>query len=101
MCEMVESFELGSVVVLAGGRGPIHYFYEEFLHTFDPEARERYGVYYTPVEVVGYRVSALDRAVRDNLATQGLRDPSATILHPATGTGTSLLGIPERVTPQA
>ena len=46
-------------------------------------------------------VSALDRAVRDNLATQGLRDPNVTILDPATGTGTFLLGIAERVGAQS
>ena len=45
-------------------------------------------------------VGALDRAVRDNLETQGLRDPSVTILDPATGTGTFLLGIAERVRAQ-
>jgi predicted helicase len=42
-------------------------------------------------------VGALDRALRDNLHTQGLRDPRVTILDPATGTGTFLLGIAERV----
>jgi predicted helicase len=77
------------------------YFYEDFLQTFDPEARERYGVYYTPIEVVRYMVGALDRAVRNNLRTQGLRDSDVTILDPAAGTGTFLLGIAERVRNQA
>ena len=45
--------------------------------------------------------SALDRAVRDNLTTEGLRDSNVTILDPATGTGTFLLGIAERVRAQA
>ena len=43
----------------AQGSDPILYFYEDFLSTFDPEARERYGVYYTPVEVVRFMVGAL------------------------------------------
>ncbi len=101
MRDTVNSFAPEILVAPPGGRDPILYFYEDFLKTFDPDAREKYGVYYTPVEVVRYMVGALDRAVRDNLATQGLRDPSVTILDPATGTGTFLLGIAERVGTQA
>lgn len=101
MCDTVNSFAPEILVARPGGRDPILYFYEDFLQTFDPDARERYGVYYTPVEVVRYIVSALDRSLRDNLATQGLRDPRVTILDPATGTGTFLLGIAERVRAQA
>jgi type ISP restriction-modification system protein/N-6 DNA methylase len=101
LCDTVNSFAPEILAVPPGGRDPILYFYEYFLQTFDSVARERYGVYYTPIEVVQYMVSALDRAVRDNLATQGLRDPSVTILDPATGTGTFLLGIAERVSAQA
>ena len=101
MRDTVNSFAPEILAIPPGGRDPILYFYEYFLGTFDPAARERYGVYYTPVEVVRYMVSALDRALRDNLATQGLRDPSVTILDPATGTGTFLLGIAERVRAQA
>ena len=100
MCDTVNSFAPEILVGPPGGRDPILYFYEDFLQTFDPEARERYGVYYTPVPVVRYMVSALDRAVRDNLALQGLRDPNVTILDPAAGTGTFLLGIAERVRSQ-
>jgi hypothetical protein len=42
-------------------------------------------------------VGALDRVLKDNLGTQGLVDADVTILDPATGTGTFLLGIAERV----
>lgn len=101
MRDTVNSFAPEILVAPPSGRDPILYFYEDFLQTFDPEARQQYGVYYTPVEVVRYMVGALDRSVRDNLATQGLRDPSVTILDPATGTGTFLLGIAERVRAQA
>ena len=100
MRDTVNSFAPEILAVPEGGHDPILYFYENFLQTFDPEARARFGVYYTPVEVVRYMDSALDRAVRDNLATQGLRDPNVTILDPATGTGTFLLGIAERVRAQ-
>lgn len=101
MRDTVNCFAPEILVARADGRDPILYFYEDFLQTFDPEARERYGVYYTPVEVVQYMVGALDRSVRNNLATQGLRDPNVTILDPAAGTGTFLLGIAERVRAQA
>jgi hypothetical protein len=101
MCDTVNSFAAEILVTPPGRPDPILYFYENFLETFDPEARQRYGVYYTPLEVVRYMVSALDRAIRDNLALQGLRDPNVTILDPATGTGTFLLGIAERVRGQA
>lgn len=97
MCDTVNSFAPEILAIGADGYDPILYFYENFLETFDPDARERYGVYYTPVEVVRYIVGALDRALRERLNTQGLRDPRVTILDPATGTGTFLLGIAERV----
>jgi hypothetical protein len=100
MCDTVNSFAPEILVVGSGGRDPILYFYEDFLKTFDPDERRRLGVYYTPIEVVRYIVGALDRALRDNLQTQGLRDPRVTILDPATGTGTFLLAIAERVRAQ-
>jgi len=100
MCDTVDSFAPEILAVPESGRDPILYFYEDFLRTFDPAAREKYGVYYTPVEVVRYMTAALDRAVRANLGLDGLRDSNLTILDPATGTGTFLLGIAERVRTQ-
>jgi hypothetical protein len=100
MRDTVNSFAPEILAVRADGRDPILYFYEDFLATFDPAARERYGVYYTPVEVVRYMAGALDRALRERLGTEGLADPQVTILDPATGTGTFLLAIAERVREQ-
>jgi hypothetical protein len=99
MRDTVNSFAPEILAQEPGGRDPILYFYEDFLATFDPVARERYGVYYTPIEVVRYMSAALDRALRE-LGTQGLADPQVTILDPATGTGTFLLGVAERVRAQ-
>jgi hypothetical protein len=101
ICDTVNSFEPEILVTPPNGSDPILYFYEYFLETFDPIARERFGVYYTPLEVVRYIVGALDRSLRDCLGTRGLRDPQVTILDPAVGTGTFLLGIAERVREQA
>ena len=81
----------------ADGKDPILYFYEDFLATFDPKARERHGVYYTPLEVVRFMVGALDRALREHLGAEGLADETVHILDPAAGTGTFLLGIADRL----
>lgn len=100
MRDTVNSFAPEILALRDDGTDPILYFYEDFLQTFDPEARDRYGVYYTPVEVVRYMVGALDRTLRDRLGTEGLVDRNVTILDLATGTGTFLLGIAERVRDQ-
>lgn len=100
MCDTVNSFAPEILALQPNRRDPILYFYEDFLRTFNPAERERYGVYYTPIEVVNYIVGALDRALRENLQTRGLRDPAVTILDPATGTGTFLLSIAQRVSDQ-
>jgi hypothetical protein len=69
------------------GDDPILHFYETFLAEYDPETRERRGVYYTPQPVVRYIV----RAVHDLLKTRfdlpdGLADKRVTLLDPAAGT---------------
>jgi hypothetical protein len=101
LLDTVNSFAPEILAVRPGRPDPILYFYEEFLAVFDPAARERYGVYFTPVEVVRYMVGALDRAARAHLGLNGLRDPNLTILDPAVGTGTFLLGVAERVREEA
>jgi Type ISP C-terminal specificity domain/N-6 DNA Methylase len=95
--DTVNSFSPEILAIGKDGRDPILYFYEHFLATFAPEDRDRYGVFYTPVEVVRYMTAALNRALRENLKMKGLTDPLVTILDPATGTGTFLLGIAEHV----
>jgi hypothetical protein len=95
--DAVNSFDPAILAQKPGGHDPILYFYEDFLGIFDPDAKQKYGVYYTPVRVVRYMVGALDRALRENLGTAGLKDDQVTLLDPATGTGTFLMGIAERV----
>ncbi|MDO1558349.1 N-6 DNA methylase [Brevundimonas sp. 2R-24] len=97
MLQTVNNFDPGILALRPGGKDPILYFYEFFLETFDPAARERYGVYYTPMPVVRFMVGALDRALKEHLKTSGIADPGVHILDPATGTGTFLLGIAERL----
>ena len=95
--DTVNSFDAAILSRPEGQPDPILYFYENFLSVFNPADRERYGVYYTPVEIVSYMVAALDRALRDHLGTNGLADEAVTLLDPATGTGTFLLGVIEHV----
>ena len=97
MIDSVNSFDPAILAQTTGKPDPILYFYEDFLKVFDPEARKRFGVYYTPVDVVAYVVSAIDRALRNNLGTSGLTDENVKLLDPATGTGTFLLGVIEHV----
>lgn len=101
MRDTVNSFAPYILAAKANKPDPILYFYEDFLETFDPEARERYGVYYTPLDVVRYMVAALDRSLRPQLAAGGLLDRKVTLLDPAVGTGTFLLGIAEHVKAEA
>jgi hypothetical protein len=83
--DTVNSFDPAILVHKTGKPDPILYFYEDFLKIFDPVARERYGVYFTSVEVVTYMVAALDRVLRENLGTAGLADDAVTLLDPASG----------------
>lgn len=73
------------------GRDPILYFYEDFLSVFDPEAKRRHGVFFTPVPVVRFMVGETERALRGPLATDGLLDEKVLLLDPACGTGTFLI----------
>lgn len=101
LLDTVNSFAPEILAIRPGQPDPILYFYEDFLSVFDPAARERHGVYFTPVEVVRFMTGALDRVARGNLGLNGLRDQNLTILDPATGTGTFLLGVAERVRDEA
>ncbi|MBN2093462.1 DNA methyltransferase, partial [candidate division KSB1 bacterium] len=69
------------------GRDPIIHFYETFLATYDPEIRERRGVYYTPESVVGYIARSIHSILKShfNLA-DGLASEEVKLLDPAGGT---------------
>jgi hypothetical protein len=97
MLDTVNSLDPKLLVRKDDGYDPILYFYEDFLEVFDPEGRKKFGVYYTPIEVVRYMVGALDRVLKEKLGTEGLIDQQVTLLDPATGTGTFLVGIAQRV----
>ncbi len=69
------------------GRDPIIHFYETFLANYDPEIRERRGVYYTPEPVVHYIVRAVHSILKSNFGLpDGLADTQVKLLDPAGGT---------------
>ena len=71
------------------GSDPIVHFYETFLAQYDPEERERRGVYYTPEPVVGYIVRSLHRLLKTEFDKRdGLASDGVTLLDPAAGTMT-------------
>ena len=76
------------------------YFYEDFLKVYDNELRKKTGSYYTPPEVVGTMVRLVDEALRSERRfdlSEGMGSPDVTIVDPAAGTGTYVLGILRRI----
>lgn len=71
------------------GSDPIVHFYETFLARYDPEERERRGVYYTPPPVVSYIVRSLHKLLKTEFGKpDGLASEGVTLLDPAAGTMT-------------
>jgi hypothetical protein len=71
------------------GSDPIVHFYETFLAQYDPEERERRGVYYTPEPVVSYIVRSLHSLLKTEFGkSDGLASDGVTLLDPAAGTMT-------------
>ena len=73
------------------GKDPIIHFYETFLTEYDPETREKRGVYYTPESVVSYIVRSLNKILKNKFSkTSGFASENVTVLDPAGGTLTFL-----------
>jgi hypothetical protein len=71
------------------GSDPIVHFYETFLAQYDPEERERRGVYYTPEPVVSYIVRSIHALLKSEFGmADGLASEGVTLLDPAAGTMT-------------
>jgi hypothetical protein len=125
--------DIGAVLADFGRRtrqeDPVVHFYETFLAAYDPDLREKRGVYYTPEPVVSYIVRSVDELLkRDFGCPEGLADqteitvknldPSLRIrgkentvrktaqshkvlvLDPATGTGTFLYSVVDHIRQQ-
>lgn len=73
------------------GSDPVVHFYETFLSEYDPETREKRGVYYTPEPVVSYIVHSINEILKSHFAKKdGLASKGVTVLDPAAGTLTFL-----------
>lgn len=73
------------------GSDPIFHFYETFLAEYNPQERERRGVYYTPEPVVSYIVRSLHIILKETFGREdGFATHSVTVLDPAAGTLTFL-----------
>lgn len=69
------------------GKDPVIYFYETFLAAYDPEEREKRGVYYTPDPIVSYIVRSLNIILKEKFnIPDGFASPDVTVLDPAAGT---------------
>ena len=77
---------------------PVVHFYETFLAAYDPKMRESRGVYYTPEPVVQFIVNAVDEVLKTRFNKPwGLADDSVKVLDPATGTGTFLYYVIQKI----
>ncbi len=73
------------------GKDPVVHFYETFLTEYDPQTREKRGVYYTPEPVVSYIIRSLHNILKDDFNRKdGFASNSVTVLDPAAGTLTFL-----------
>jgi predicted helicase len=69
------------------GADPVLHFYETFLSVYDPETREKRGVYYTPEPVVSFIVRSLHQILKEKFKiSDGLASKNVTLLDPAGGT---------------
>lgn len=80
-------------------RDPFIYFYEDYLARYDAGMRKGRGVYYTPPPIVNFIVRAIDDILKTSFGiADGLADRKrVTVLDFATGTGTFLVEVLERI----
>ena len=77
---------------------PVVHFYETFLSAYDPKLKEIRGVYYTPQPIVTYIVQSTDLILKKHFKKEkGLADDKTLILDPATGTGSFLFKVLEKI----
>ena len=124
--ELLDDADMEAIMRDFGDRNPdedpVIHFYEHFLAAYDKEQKVRRGVFYTPRPVVTYIVRSVDELLRTEFGLEdGLADtttwsglakrqkelkiPKGTspgqafvqILDPATGTGTFLVEVIDRI----
>ncbi len=77
---------------------PVLHFYETFLTEYNPNLREKRGVYYTPEPIVNYMIKGVDDVLQQKFnLTDGIADRQTLVLDPATGTGTFLYNLIQHI----
>ena len=95
--EELNKFSLDKNLKLIMNKDPYMHFYETFLSYYNPELREKRGVYYTPQSVVDFIINSIDLILKKDFnKVKGFggalnQKDSITLLDFATGTGTFLL----------
>lgn len=125
LSQLLANSDMEAVLSDFGKRGvredPIMHFYETFLAAYDPQLRERRGVYYTPEPVISYIVRSVDYLLRERFGCpEGLADHQMAeyetledvdgeqkpvtkqshrvlLLDPACGTGSFLYGVIDHI----
>lgn len=115
LAEVLAKTDIAKILARFGkakrGEDAVVHFYETFLAAYDPKVRELRGVYYTPEAVVRFIVESVDHVLKTDLdIPDGLADsvmlPAVgrevpqhrlTVLDPATGTGTFLYSVIDKV----
>ena len=77
-----------------GKEDPIVNFYETYLSVYNPETKVKRGVFYTPLSVVSFITSSIDKILLKSFnKSRGLADSETLVLDPACGTGTFLFKV--------
>ena len=128
LSQLLANSDMEAVLSDFGKRGarqdPMMHFYETFLAAYDPQLRERRGVYYTPEPVISYIVRSVDYLLRERFGCpEGLADYQTAeyetledvggeqkpvtkqshrvlLLDPACGTGSFLYGVIDHIREQ-
>lgn len=111
LVELLGRIDMTAILENFGSRtrqsDPVVHFYETFLAAYNSALRKSRGVYYTPEPVVSYIVRSVDAILKnrfnlplglaDNSKNSDTQQPRVQILDPATGTGTFLYGVVDRI----
>ena len=79
LAQLLANSDMEAILSDFGRRGvrqdPVMHFYETFLAAYDPELRERRGVYYTPEPIISYIVRSVDILLKERFGcVEGLAD---------------------------
>lgn len=125
LAQLLANSDMEAILADFGNRGvrqdPVMHFYETFLAVYDPQVRERRGVYYTPEPIISYIVRSVDYLLKRRFGCpEGLSDYQQTeyevleqvdeeqktvkkwahrvlVLDPACGTGSFLYAVIDHI----